>query len=360
MKAFKITALFLVIFSFLFIGCSKNEIDKEALNQNPDEIGIYKNKKPSLEAQFSINHQSNNIENEYCGTPLVVNLTDYNQQIYPNYGEFPGTVTVGNDENNLYVTFASNGVWLLSDYRLYVGPEEEIPGDPPNYLLLEFPYKIYGQHGTGYEFSIPLAELDECFAVVAACNAYYEEINQFVSIVFGKQNSLYPGFHFSYCVQECDEPEPECETAYAYNEDYSICFIDGVNGVSFGNWGWTTPFNEMGEGEEMEFDLYAGAGQCNINAGTLVGNLTLSYFDGTVTVEYQLNDDFTFDETHLYIGENPFPMKNNGQYTVAPGQYPFKDNDAIEWMDDYVKFEVNGYTGPLYIIAHSVVCGDYE
>jgi hypothetical protein len=358
MKAIKVTALFLVIFSFLFIGCSKNEIDQEKPNQNPDKVGIYKSKKPGSESQISINHQTNNIEIEYCGTPLVVNLTDFNQQIYPNYGEFPGTVTVGNDENNLYVTFARNGVWLLSDYRLYVGPEGDIPGNPPHYSLLEFPYKIYGQHGTGYEFTIPLDGLDECFAVVAACNAYYGDPSQYVGIVFGKQNSLYPGFHFSYCVQSCEEPE--CETAYAYNEENSICFIDGVNGVSFNNWGWTTPFDAMDEGEEMEFDLYAGAGQCNIGNGTLVGNLTLSYYDGAITVEYQLIDDFTFDETHLYIGTNPFPQKPNGQYTVAPGQYPYKDNDASVWEDDYVKYEIDGFSGPLYIIAHSVVCGYYE
>ena len=68
-------------------------------------------------------------------------------------------------------------------------------------------------------------------------------------------------------------------------------------------------------------------------------------------------DGYTLSETHLYIGNEMFPKDNNGDFTVAPGLYPFKHEDLMgATTDTYV---ISGLSGDLYVIAHAVVCGKF-
>jgi hypothetical protein len=135
---------------------------------------------------------------------------------------------------------------------------------------------------------------------------------------------------------ECPQPEPECETSFAKgnSDDDHACFDE----AGFSRWGWNIGPITQGT---YTYDVYAGAGQCDITRGTLVGTVTISYDGTNVSAVYDLTDGFYNDETHLYAGTAPFPTRNNGSYTVAPGQYTVQndlDGEAI------------------YVIAHSVVC----
>src|SRR5690606_12577009 len=102
----------------------------------------------------------------------------------------------------------------------------------------------------------------------------------------------------------------DCETAYAKDPNSSSCFIED----GFGNWGWTNQFETEGV---YELDLYAGAGQCDLNSGELVGNVTVDYTDGFVTVTYNIFEGYVMNEAQVYIGCSPYPS-NNGSSTVAP------------------------------------------
>ena len=143
-----------------------------------------------------------------------------------------------------------------------------------------------------------------------------------------------------------DEKQKGCETAFAYSK--GNCFSnDGFN-----RWGWV--LGPLSEGAEESYDLYAGAGKCNIGNGTLVGSVTVSYNDGTVTVDYSTFPGFGLTETHLYVGNNKYPLKPNGQQTVAPGQYGNQNSfDEPASSDSY---SVDGLEGDIYVIAHAVVC----
>ncbi len=131
-----------------------------------------------------------------------------------------------------------------------------------------------------------------------------------------------------------------CETAFAIGNttdgegDDSTCFIED----SFNRWGWTIgPLNEG----QFSYNVYAGAGQCDTSKGALVGTVDVSYFNGDVSVTYNINDAYTLIETHTYAGNNPYPVKGKKE-TVAPGQFKIEQN----------------LSGEIYVIAHSVVCGD--
>jgi hypothetical protein len=131
------------------------------------------------------------------------------------------------------------------------------------------------------------------------------------------------------------KPEVECETAFARETNGANCFID--NG--FSRWGWSIKITTFGD---YTYNIYAGAGQCDISKGTLVGTASVSYkANGVVTVNYNINSGFSLDETHTYAGKNMFPTKK-GVPTVAPGQYTIQSN----------------LSGEIYVIAHAVVCSN--
>jgi len=142
-------------------------------------------------------------------------------------------------------------------------------------------------------------------------------------------------------------PEIDCETAYAFGEEFATSFCSGdISPISGNNWGWT---NLIGEGS-YDWPIYAGAGQCDISKGTLVGNLSVEYSAGTATITYELDPDFNLDETHVWVGTTPLPLKR-GVYTTAPGKFNHNGENPVV---------VSGLSGNIWIAAHSGVCWEVQ
>jgi hypothetical protein len=72
----------------------------------------------------------------------------------------------------------------------------------------------------------------------------------------------------------------------------------------FNNWGWT---NKIGTGS-FEWDLWAGAGQCDTSKGTLVGTVVVDY-NGGFNVQFKIDPDLILKETHVYAGTDMFPHR---------------------------------------------------
>ena len=144
-------------------------------------------------------------------------------------------------------------------------------------------------------------------------------------------------------VLECEDQLGGCETAFARGVDGATCFadIDDAFGTDydFSRWGWT--IGPLSEGD-YTYDVYAGAGQCDISKGALVGTVDVSFNNGEVDVTYNIDPAYSVDETHTFVGSTPVPFGKNGRPTVAPGQYYIEDNLGDE----------------IFVIAHAVVCGD--
>lgn len=151
---------------------------------------------------------------------------------------------------------------------------------------------------------------------------------------------------------------PATETAFAFDCDdgFRTCFLDldldGNGRRDFSRWGWSN--GPYGPGEQV-LDLYAGAGQCDIENGALVGQLALSFDGESVVATYTACGDYLFAEAHLYVGATPVPFKKN-KPTVAPGQFPWS---ATGLSDPVVQFgpvpvETDG-EGGIFVVAHAVV-----
>lgn len=140
-------------------------------------------------------------------------------------------------------------------------------------------------------------------------------------------------------------------TAYAYGGDYATCFrsIEKSDGKGyFKQWGWTNGPLSTGH---YEFDIWWGAAKCDLSKGTLIGTLTVDYNGSTATIAYDLaGSGFTMDWTHVYVGSEILPRDEEGDFTVAPGQYPYIHNLADVTSDSYA---ITGLSGDIYVIAHA-------
>lgn len=148
----------------------------------------------------------------------------------------------------------------------------------------------------------------------------------------------------------CEEPPPpeDCETAYAKGgEPLETCFID----LGFGNWGWTN--GPISPGFTGIWPVWAGAAQCDTDKGHLAGQLTVSYEGGNVSLQFHAEEGCCITEQQVYIGAAQLPTGPNGQPTVAPGQYPFKEEFGECVTESLL---VEPFEGPVYIIFHAVAC----
>jgi hypothetical protein len=266
--------------------------------------------------------------------------------------------------------------WELTEAHLFIGNSmAEIPmtrsGNP---IPGQFPYKSGDITGlTTYCFEIPFSEIGmvcpnpgKNYVVAAHCamrkpngtGGYQTETGWGAGERINTKGSW--GTYFEIVVS-CDERPPvsTCsETAFAMDQNGSaICFSEFGEFVNNPNrWGWTN--GPLVEGD-YTFELWAGAGQCNLSNGARVGELVVRYRDGIADVTYNVFTPYSLKEVHLYVGNNPLATSNNGphpEYTLAPGQYPIVSGLLGEGTTD-ANYVVENLSGEVYVVAHASVYG---
>lgn len=244
--------------------------------------------------------------------------------------------------------------WIGTD--IYESPLTD--GEHGGSAFGHFPYSYEEIYETSYTVYVPLEDLgfacpgdDADFVAIAhaalvTCAEWdgeecveWEEYETAMAYGTDLPDTTRWGWYFDltlHCV--CgDDPEETCETAFAYNEDTSLCF----SVYDFARWGWTNGPLEEGA---YTFVMRAGASHCE--DGEEVGEMTLSFWDGEVDYEYTWYEGFEAAETQTYVGLEPIPSHPKTEApTVAPGQYTIADDLT---GDD-----------PVYMIGHAVVCGEF-
>jgi hypothetical protein len=291
-----------------------------------------------------------------------------------------GTVSVANDDKNLYVTYTTTGDWKLQQTHLHVA--DSLAGIPQtktgNPKIGNFTYQTtHNPLVTTYTYTIAKSalSLDANQSVVIAAHAVVVKVDGSGNVIanetgwaagkpFTDKGSW--ATYLNYIWQDCtvDPPvETATETAFAYNGGSpGACFLDldldGDGKDDFNRWGWTV--GPLAEGNHT-FDIYAAAGQCDLGKGTRVGTLTVEYSGGTAKVTYKMeginpptNVAYTMTEAQLYVGGEILP-RNNGEFTVAPGQYPYLATELKNVTTQ--TFTVTGLSGDIYVVAHATVAG---
>src|SRR5215204_4122333 len=100
----------LLFLSFLIIvaACRKHDTEDEPTDEVP----------PAAVASFDALYTIPNLST--CGSPFGSDLKIKN-------GSNIGSVSVSNDDEFLYLTYALQGAWYLTDVQSYAGPKSMIP-----------------------------------------------------------------------------------------------------------------------------------------------------------------------------------------------------------------------------------------
>ena len=267
----------------------------------------------------------------------------------------------------LEVTYNLTNGWEFSEIHFWMGGTlSEMPSTRSgNPQIGQFPYNFSNVTGlTTYSFEIPFSSIG---FTCGSEGTYFVASHASVRLPDGNggyQNETAWGdgerltqrgnwaMYYSITIT-CDDPQgpfgpKTTETAFAYNSSFANTFIS----LNFnGRWGWTN--GPLSQGT-YTFDLWAGAGQNDLSKGTLVGDVTLTYSGSNVTVTYQTDVPYLLEEVHVYVG-NEYLALNNGEYTIAPGQYPYTNGD-LGGVSSYV-FNISNMSGDVYMTAHATVSG---
>jgi hypothetical protein len=318
-----------------------------------------------------------------------------------------GTVCydVDNSGDAMTVTFDTTGGWELTEAHLWVGDSPEgYPSTPKgNPKVGNFPYNSGNISGaTNHIVTVSLAgwhdllQCDESLTLYSMAHAavrkedgsggYQTETGWAAGDRVTTRGSWATQVTLDIGVT-CEDvppppppPEHDHETAFAvstanalagathFTSALSTCFldidIDGDMNGDFSRWGWTNgdrTESAMPLYDEQEFvglsagsysfDIYAGAGKCDLSKGTLVGTLGVEYNGSTAVVTYTANNGYHFDEAHLYVGNDILAI-DNGSYTVAPGQYQIVEEFDVETTS--VTYTVGNLSGTIFVVAHGV------
>lgn len=262
---------------------------------------------------------------EYCGDVKVVRLLA--GQHYE-----AGTVTVGNDYDNLYVTYETTNGWKMKGLHLFVGDCDKLPTNKPGNLVPgQFPYKVsFDMLKTIYTFVIPLEELPECYCVAAHAEVVKldsegEVIQRETAFGEGERVGKNWFMKFGFCIQACDE-EPPGEEDMCWKEE--TAWGNGARYVKKGNWAMYTPYYD--EDGEINSPVKLLAGQHH-EAGEIVFS---PITDGKVTITITLKDGWELQDVEESVkiqGYDKTPPSKN----PAPGQFENKGEELTVTLDFY-------------------------
>lgn len=267
----------------------------------------------------------------------------------------------------LEVTYSLKNGWQLNELHFFIGSSlVQMPANKSgNPVVGQFPYSFQNLNGAASKsFQVPFSAINyTCEAEGIYFIAAHASVRLPVGAGFQTESAWGDGqrlvqrgnwaMYFNIDIN-CDLPgNPgdgilNTETAFAYNASTATTFTSlGFNG----RWGWTN--GPLSAGTHT-FTLYAGAGNNDLSKGVNVGTVTMVYNGTTATVTYQTVSLYKLEEVHLYVGSQVLPVKN-GDYTIAPGQYPNVADD-LGSVGSHT-FTVGNLSGQVYLTAHATVSG---
>lgn len=113
---------------------------------------------------------------------------------------------------------------------------------------------------------------------------------------------------------EEDNGGGDCETAIMFGDTE----LNDLPGVPSNRWGWVEHFSGAQlESGQYEFNLYAGAGQNDLDNGFLAGVVTIIVAGDNVHVEVDLEEGVSIDDIHIYFGDEAPETAAFGQWTTS-------------------------------------------
>lgn len=291
-----------------------------------------------------------------------------------------GTVTVSNDDTNLYVTYAID----TNNYpeatfgilHLWVGNDlNNLPmNDKGNPIPGKFPFHFFDEGLTEYTFVIPFEKINITDIKQACGTALYVVPHAEVNNVNGEDETAFggcigvnieePGRWWYYCTYTicCEEGPPSvCFTETAFAKGTHVWTTDKKSNpdnlpslnLTKNRWGWAINLTNTGE---YTYDIWAGAGLNKIYPANpkavKVGTLTVDWDGSSATITYNMFAGYYLQEVHIYASDYK-------PTTLAPGQYGYPTEGYT--VDNLSTFSYNVLSlsdtdnDGVWIIGHALV-----
>ncbi|MEA2097155.1 MAG: hypothetical protein U9P73_10750 [Candidatus Cloacimonadota bacterium] len=305
-----------------------------------------------------------------CGEPKTVEL-------WAGQTTDAGSVTIYNDETNLYITVYSELGYQTADeqIKLWVGMDLSTidGGGLTRPSAGQFPYK-YTLDNPAEAVYTAVILLDDIQLVNECDDEIYVVVHADVLADDGNGNGGTTGetawggeipglgdnawwYYTNYTIQCCGGGGgggfDVSETAFAKGT-HVFASKDKANPEGLPSleltkmrWGWAINITEDGQ---TYYDIWAGAGLNDTDKGTLVGELVVNKIGDDVNISYNLDPGYEMQEVHIYAGDLE-------PETIAPGQYghiAYFDPMEITYNSDFFIEDIDN--DGIWIIAHAVVC----
>ncbi len=255
----------------------------------------------------------------YCGVYEIVDFMAGQHYL-------AGNIIVGNDKENLYVTYLTKDGWQFKATHLYIGENPPLKAAPG-----QFPYKSkHSPATTEYTYVFPLETLTDC--MVIAAHAEVQKVVDGVVVqsetAWGKGDRIAVNGNwsmmFNYCKQECepdDDPDPDPEITYSKETAW------GFGPKYGGNWAMYTPYN----GEAQTVNIIAGqhylVGYAHFTAAVNgKTTLTIELIEGS-----KLADVKESVKIQGYNGKAPSGNPAPGQFKTYKGTSLVLELDAFNY-----------------------------
>ena len=199
MRQTKLT-LALIALTTIFFSCQK-DISLKNTSATPEEELMCANPTPPPPLPAIT----------YCGTATTVPI------FADQHTDNVGSVTIGNDGTNLYVTYEFTGDYKGKATRLYVGTLAGLPLSSGHANSSQFPYKTtHYNEVTSFRYTIPLASLPTCYIISAYAqvirrNAWgwtcYDETGWLKDRLHTTCSNW--SMYLNYCTVSCAPPPPD-------------------------------------------------------------------------------------------------------------------------------------------------------
>ena len=176
---------------------------------------------------------------------------------------------------------------------------------------------------------------------------------------------------WSLCVESSRRDRPancthcdteDCETVYAYDSRNPLRNFCLIEFGSADDMGWAVlnfNINKDFVNGEITLDLYAGATDCNLNNGIIVGEIIMKYKsinnEHIISMTYIVDQPFDFTQVNAYAGYGLLPFNDDGIHTTIPKDFPKSYSNDDGFSSYSFDFVIENINENFNIIAHSVV-----
>jgi hypothetical protein len=266
-----------------------------------------------------------------------------------------GSVFVGNDADNLYVTYevTAEGV-ALNEVHLWVGTTlakaplnkqgVPVPG--------QFPYKATALNTTSYSFTISASSLGLTSFTAACGSQLYVLAHAALNIgetawtdgvSFASWTGTKRWGSYSTYTITCPQVEEE-EVIYLYETAFAKGTLTLSSIIDTPRWGWAINVTTPGV---SSYEIWAAAGKNDTANGVLVGTLSVDFNGSVAVVTYNITIPYKLTELHIYAGDTQ-------PTTVAPGQFGYTAEVTSNTYSASFNVSDSNADG-IWIVAHAVV-----